>query len=192
MSRTTIETHSGRYFDYSAPAAADICIEDIARSLSMTCRFRGHVTGFYSVAEHSVLVRQLVIEAGRPDLGLAALLHDAHEAYIGDIPTPLKVVLGEELDQIVADIDEAICDAVGGEMWSEKLHHAEVKDADALCLRHEAAVFKQSRGTGEHWGWEHPARRDGFIQGWSAKDAEQNFIGAYMVEVGTLEPPHRG
>lgn len=179
MSRTAIETYTGGFFEYGQPDHGDIYIEDIARSLSMTCRFRGHVSSFYSVAEHSVKVRQLVIEAGHPDLGLAALLHDAHEAYVGDVPTPLKNKIGDKLALLVDDIDIAICEALD---VRAELHHAVVLAADAMCLRHEAAVLKRSRGTGPHWDFDHPAVREGFVDGWSPAQAEERFLAAWRKE----------
>lgn len=181
MSRTTIETYTGGWFNYALPAAEDVCIEDIARSLSMSVRFRGHVTTFYSVAEHSVRVRQLVREHGRPDLGLGALLHDGHEAYIGDIPTPLKAALGKKLTSLASTVDLAIAAALDFDV--RDLHAPEVADADALCLRHEAAVLKRSYGTGEHWGQEWPATRQGFIHGWAPSLAEEHFMTAYRDEL---------
>src|SRR5207248_1661023 len=69
-----------------APRAEDICIEDIAHGLAMTCRYGGQCLRFYSVSEHSVLVSRLVA----PEFAREALLHDASEAYIGDMIRPLK------------------------------------------------------------------------------------------------------
>ncbi|MCI0627634.1 MAG: HD domain-containing protein [Acidobacteria bacterium] len=86
MSGHCITTFTGREIDPFAMKAEDISIEDIAHALSMTCRFGGHCRSFYSVAEHSVQVASLC----PPHLYLDGLLHDAAEAYLGDIPTPLK------------------------------------------------------------------------------------------------------
>ena len=83
-----ITTFTGKkfYFDHIDPD--QICIADIAHALSMLCRFTGHVHQFYSVAQHSLLVDQQI--NGPPHLHLAALLHDAAEAYVNDLATPLK------------------------------------------------------------------------------------------------------
>nr|WP_246422957.1 phosphohydrolase [Mycoplana azooxidifex] len=71
------------------PRPEDVCIEDIAHALSLLCRYAGHCTTFYSVAEHSLLVEsKMKTDDARMRLG--ALLHDAAEAYLVDIPRPLK------------------------------------------------------------------------------------------------------
>lgn len=82
---------SGRPFWPIDPRADEIDIEDIAFSLSHLCRFGGHCKRFYSVAEHSVYVSRLV----SPEAALWGLLHDASEAYVGDMPRPLKRMLPE-------------------------------------------------------------------------------------------------
>lgn len=81
-----IRTYSGARYYPAAPRPEDVRIVDIAHHLSMLCRFTGAVRRFYSVAEHSVLVSRMV----HPDLAFQALMHDATEAYINDIASPLK------------------------------------------------------------------------------------------------------
>ncbi len=82
----------GELFDFAAPSAEDISIEAIAHSLALQCRFSGHCQRFVSVAEHSVLVARRVAELlpGDRSAELCALLHDASEAILCDLPRPLK------------------------------------------------------------------------------------------------------
>lgn len=84
-----IQTYTGVKFDLLAPTPDMIRIEDIAHALANLCRFNGHVRLFYSVAQHSVHVSKLV----PPQFARIALLHDATEAYVGDVVRPLKALL---------------------------------------------------------------------------------------------------
>ncbi len=86
-STSAIMTFTGKYINPFKPDECEIDILDIAHALSNTCRYGGHVPFHYSVAQHSVLVSRFFIS---PTLRLAALLHDAEEAYMCDIPTPIK------------------------------------------------------------------------------------------------------
>ena len=91
-----VQTFSGKSF-YPFDCKLDqIDIVDIAHSLSMQCRFNGHCLYFYSIAEHSVRVARLVKLMGFSNKGcLAALLHDAAEAYMGDLVHPIKCEMYE-------------------------------------------------------------------------------------------------
>jgi len=84
MSR--VQTAGGILFDVIRPRAEDVRIDDIAAALAKQCRFNGHCRSFYSVADHSVRVS----EACDPDDALWGLLHDASEAYLGDMVAPIK------------------------------------------------------------------------------------------------------
>ena len=87
-------TATGRKVYVMDPGPEDVCIEDIAHALSHICRFGGHCKTFYSVAQHSVLVSKHV-PAG---LALEGLLHDATEAYVGDMIRPLKRQMPEYVE----------------------------------------------------------------------------------------------
>lgn len=84
-----METFTGRRFWPLDPREDEVCIEDIAHALSMLCRFGGHCREFYSVAQHSCHVADMVA-ARSPEHALVALMHDAEEAYVGDIIRPIK------------------------------------------------------------------------------------------------------
>tara|TARA_R110000782_G_scaffold206936_1_gene295461 strand:- start:203 stop:742 length:540 start_codon:yes stop_codon:yes gene_type:complete len=94
-----IGTFTNKKFHFMNPSVDEICIEDIAQALSMNCRYSGHVKDFYSVAEHSVIIADLVYkQTGSSSKALAALLHDASEAYLTDIPRPIKPYLTNYVD----------------------------------------------------------------------------------------------
>lgn len=105
MTVGTIITLSGRRVDPFNMKSDDIYIYDIAHSLSMQCRYNGHISRFYSVAEHSVLVSQYLPE----EYKLWGLLHDATEAYIGDMVSPVKQRL-DSFNRLEQDIHRVVAE----------------------------------------------------------------------------------
>jgi uncharacterized protein len=90
MSQYKIQTYSGQLVDYLNPNPDTIKIEDIAKALSLEVRFGGQCRFHYSVGQHSILACGLAPKS----LKLEALLHDAEEAYIKDMPSPLAAAIG--------------------------------------------------------------------------------------------------
>lgn len=122
-----LTTSSGRSLDLRDPGPEDIFAEDIARALSKICRFGAQATSFYSVAQHALEVASYVPE----DLRLAALHHDSHEAFAGDLPTPLKRLIASRssvYDDICKRLDVAIGSAFGVD--PSAFDHPQVKRAD--------------------------------------------------------------
>ena len=120
-----MQTYSGGRFYPADPRVEDINPLDIAHALSMLCRYGGHISRFMSVAEHCVLMS----EAVAPENALAALLHDAAEAYLVDVPRPLKNILPDYR------ATEAKVEAVIAERFGLALpFSSEVKEADNRIL----------------------------------------------------------
>ena len=105
-----IGTYTNKKFYFLNPMPEQIDIEDIAHALSMNCRYNGHIKKFYSVAEHCCNVAAIVYDVTKnPKMALAALMHDASEAYIVDIPRPLKPHL-TNYKEIEEKVEKAIQD----------------------------------------------------------------------------------
>ncbi len=124
-----IRTVSGNYVNLLNPDPDTITIEDIAHSLSQQCRFGGNLPFFYSVAQHSVHVSKLC----RAGYELQALMHDASEAYLLDIPRPLKILLGEAYKKIENNMMRVIADKFGFDFPI----HSSVKYCDEFALMYE-------------------------------------------------------
>lgn len=127
-----MQTFTGKAFYPLDPNPDDVDIVDIAHALSLICRYGGHASQFYSVAEHCVLLSQAV----SPENALWALLHDATEAYVGDMVRPLKNSMPDY--RLAEDyLMQIICQKFG--LPPEMPH--EVHDADTRILINERVVF---------------------------------------------------
>ncbi len=128
MSSVWIQTFTGRRFDLLDPQPEMVDIDDIAHALSMLCRFTGHTGKFYSVAQHSVLVSSLVPIGD----ALVGLMHDATEAYVGDLSSPLKALLPE-----YKRIERGIWLAIADKFSLPPIIPQTVRDADIMALMTE-------------------------------------------------------
>lgn len=122
------QTFTGRQFWPTDPRPEDFDLRDIATGLSQICRFNGHTNAFYSVAQHSVLVSRIV----PPELAWEGLMHDAAEAYIGDVIRPLKHAL-PDYRAIETRLEEVLAERFGLKYpWPP-----EIKEADNVLLMTE-------------------------------------------------------
>ena len=134
-----LQTVSGRWVNPFDPDPDQIDIGDIARALANQCRFGGHCRVFYSVAQHSVIVSELVEQrGGDAEDVFAALMHDATEAYLGDMPHPLKhrSPLGAAFKEAEDHLEQAI-----REHFRIKPDVPEIKRVDRALLATERRAF---------------------------------------------------
>jgi len=161
---TWIQTYTGRRFFPLGPKPEDLDLRDVAHALSLQCRFNGHCLRFYSVAEHSVRVSRAL------PVGLEAwgLLHDAAEAYLSDLPSPIKrqMPLFQDAE---SDLLRVIADRFGLS-WPMP---EPVARADLALLATEARDLMAPPP--EPWRLE-AAPLEARIEPWAPADAERAFL----------------
>lgn len=174
-----IQTFSGRRFNPTNPHTDAIVIQDIAHSLSMQCRFSGHCKKFYSVAQHSVLVSHVC----NHDDALWGLMHDASEAYLVDIPRPLKQSgKFEAYKDMEAKMMKAICKRFG----LPEIEPKSVKRADTILLATEARDLMAPLRP----DWSQPEEPLPFkIEAWDPQTAKKNFMKRFFQLIGA-DPYH--
>ena len=139
-----METRTGVRFDLLHPKAADIRAEDVAHALAHICRYNGHVSEYYSVAEHCCLMADWALANDSELLARECLVHDAAEAYVGDIVRDTKALLHG-----YQDLEDAV-QRVVREAWGigEPPIAGLVKMVDNRILVDESHALYRSRGGG--------------------------------------------
>lgn len=162
-----IQTYSGIKFFPFDPHPDIVDIRDIAHALTRLCRFNGHINRFYSVALHSILVSEMVPEED----ALWGLLHDATEAYVGDMVRPLKWYFGE-----FEMLENGIMNVIGDKFGLPHEMPQSVKEADYQILHREARFLMDTDPTAA--GWTIPACNIELkpIPDWSFEIVEETFL----------------
>lgn len=208
MSGAWAQTGTGRALDYAAPAIAPHHLySEIARGLSTIGRFGGAIDITFSVAQHSVLMAEAVEdETGDPELAAFCLLHDAHETPFGDIPSPTKAAIAEEMaasvvraggtakaaehvagifrqavKTITGRLDRAILEAAGHDYARFVERRAEIAEYDLRALYTERMHLMLRRP--KPWAiddrtWKPLPQRRGQIRSWPAPVAAERFCQA--------------
>lgn len=176
-----IETYLGKRFRPLSPQRDDISVIDIAHALSHQCRFSGHTKFHYSVAQHSVLVSKL-LWAHSPDVQLWGLLHDASEAYLVDLPTPLKV---DPRLSFYRTAEENLMRVVCDHFRLPFTEPAAVRKADAVMLATEVRDLMPGRG--DHWAklTEKPDPQK--IQAWTPEVSKDQFLRTFVELTGGID-----
>jgi len=162
-----LQTYTGRQFFPMDPDPAEVDIADIAHALSLLCRYNGHVRRFYSVAEHCVLVSRVV----PPEHALWGLLHDATEAYVGDMVRPLKNHM-----PAYRQAEDRVMVAIATRFGISPEMPGEVGAADTRLLLDERAALlgeppAQWAVEGEPYGVE--------VEAWSPERAEAEYLARF-------------
>lgn len=199
-----VELLSGAYLDVTAPDHHALRLGDIATPLAKTCRYGGACEGFFSVAEHAVLVATKLRRLGAPlNLQLAGLHHDDPEFCLSDIQRPVKLALRSKLSEIApakggrdpyaevtTRLEHAIWRAFGRDgdtiLWSPgDEHHPLVKDVDNWACSFEAKHIMRSKG--EHWDqtWRlatrpMPVHDEDTIYGWEWQQARDVWLALHF------------
>lgn len=169
QTKSAILLVNGDFFDFKDPRNHDFDIKAIAHALSNLCRYTGHSRRFYSVAEHCVIVSRLVPEK----YALEGLLHDASEAYCGDIASPLKALL-----PTYKKIEEGVQEALAAYYGLTYPFPPEIKEADVLAYVTERRSISNT-GKDAIWFTDVSARDDIEIRGLAPSSAYRLFLERY-------------
>lgn len=163
-----IMTRSGRLIDLLNFKPEDVDIYDIAAHLSKICRFGGASRRFYSVAEHSVLVSRFL----PAPLKCAGLLHDAAEAYLGDVTTPLKHLMPDYLA-----LGQSISAVITQALNIDRHHDPLIKAADTEALMLEAAALMPANA--DYWATHEDVHKLKVVECLPPNIAELSFLKRY-------------
>lgn len=176
MTPHSILTQSGLVVDLLNPSPDTIVLEDIAWSLAHQCRWTGHTDEFYSVARHSLIVASAV----PPEYALCALMHDATEAYLGDVSRPLKTLL-----PAYADLEAAMWAVIAQKFGLPAIIPEAVHMADNEVLAWERWYFMLHAG---HEPVPEPTLRPHFYGADSPPDTAEAFLKRFVTLTKRARP----
>ena len=183
-SKAWIITYTGKKFYHLDPKPEMVCIEDIAHALSQTCRWTGHTRFHYSVAQHSVYASLIC----PPEFALDCLMHDASEAYLGDMNRPLKhfTAAGPAYREIEEKVEEVIFKKFGVRFPLPEV----VKEADTQMLYAEKSqlmnVTEATKYEARKWNRDE-TEANIRVEKWTPRRAEKMFLRRFKELIGAQE-----
>lgn len=185
MGNIYIRTFTGIEFYLDDPKPEMVKIEDVAHALSNLCRFTGHTAPFYSVAQHSVWVADCLILWDAPrHVVRAGLLHDAAEAYYGDLSSPLKRAFGSCYRTVSESIDIAVRQALSV-TDIEPVYRQMIKAADSYGLLADGMAYVNGFGLTEEeqqgLGLDPGVQVPPIQPAWPPAEAKANFLTRYSL-----------
>ncbi len=173
-----LQTSSGRRVHLPTPSVDEVDIKDIAAALSKQCRFNGHCDDFYSVAQHCVMGVLMARHLGMSlQIQREFLLHDATEAYLGDVIRPVKREL-----PLYQEMEQTFWGVISKKFGLPEVHSSEVHDLDNYMLVWEKETFLPRS---EVWGglpdissFEFEENL-GSLRSWAWQDAQGEYLLMY-------------
>lgn len=160
-----IQLYSGKPFFPCDPREDEIDIVDIAHALSLICRFGGHCKQPYSVAQHSVLMSNFVDKEN----AFYALMHDATEAYVGDLVRPIKYMLPEFIE-----LENNIWKVISKKYGLPEKMPEDVKNHDTrICFTEKRDILNPSNGVS--WGYEMKPHEYEIVP-WGWEESKNKFL----------------
>jgi 5'-deoxynucleotidase YfbR-like HD superfamily hydrolase len=170
-----IQTRSGKRFHILDPRSEEIDINDIATALSRQARFSGHTVDFLSVAQHSVNISYMVGD----QFALWGLLHDASEAYLVDVPRPIKPLLTE-----YGPIEVKVMLAIAKKFNLPPKMPETVKRCDVDLLYLECRAQMPGSQDWQQWQqdpdyWSHLTSDRADMSPWSSQESRSKFMSRF-------------
>jgi hypothetical protein len=190
-------TYTGRVVDPLRLRPEDVSIQDVAHSLSNQCRFTGHVREFYSVAQHSTLCAEYVLNEldGGTRLALSALLHDGSETYLSDLARPIKNTgpLGSIYREVEGRVQKVVAEHFGLAYPFPDI----ILSVDETLLRAEQRALMTPWPADPSVCLGTPTgpialNYPGYITGWTPPDAKYRFLAMYTFLTGIISTPMTG
>lgn len=142
-----VTSHKGRVYNLFDLDMNGVSIDDVARSLARQARYIGHTRQFYSIAQHCYMLAQSFLLIGEVAKAKQALMHDSGEAYMSDIPRPLKQLISDKIGPHEEELERRLAEKFGYKFPYDE----DVMVADKNCAQYEMTVMMEHYIFTDYW-----------------------------------------